>query len=78
MNEHTPEDVEQLNSRLVELESRFMHLERTLEELNQVLLQQHRQVELLKRAMEKLDAQLTAVEGADIARTPEEDRPPHY
>jgi uncharacterized coiled-coil protein SlyX len=78
MSERSPADFDQVNSRVVELESRFMHLERTMEELNQVLLLQQRQVESLKRAMEKLDGQLDTMAGADTARTPEEERPPHY
>jgi SlyX protein len=64
-----------MESRIVELEVRFMHQERLLEELSAVLLDQG-------RSLERLRAEVTALR-ARVASGPEEqapdnERPPHY
>ena len=64
-----------MESRIVELEVRFMHQERLLEELSAVLLDQG-------RSLERLRVEVTALR-ARVASGPEEqapdiERPPHY
>jgi SlyX protein len=66
-------------ARLTELETRYTHLQRTLEELDRVVISQARQIEQLERKAALLAGQLTAL----VERTPEErsledDKPPHY
>jgi uncharacterized coiled-coil protein SlyX len=59
--------------RLVELETRYMHLERQFEELSGVVARQQTQIDgLLKRLGEAL-ARI-----GEMGSSPPNDRPPHY
>ncbi|MEX2114877.1 MAG: SlyX family protein [Pirellulales bacterium] len=69
----------QLHARVVELEVLFTHLQRTLADLDQVALAQQKQIAKLERAVASLRGELDGLAGAaQEARTPEEEKPPHY
>jgi uncharacterized coiled-coil protein SlyX len=68
-----------LNDRLVRLETSILQLEHDVEQLNESLVAQHRAIEALRVAVERLEWRLDR-EGAarPETRDPEEERPPHY
>lgn len=70
---------DRMESRLVELETLTMYLQRTLGELDQVVLAQQKRIEGLEREIARLKSGLDAVSGsiADV-RDPAEEKPPHY
>jgi uncharacterized coiled-coil protein SlyX len=72
-----------MTSRRIDLEERFLFVERELEELSRVVARQGLVIEQLEA--EVLELRRTAAPGgqdagsdSDTARTLEEDRPPHY
>jgi uncharacterized coiled-coil protein SlyX len=68
----TPED------RLVALELLVTHLERDLGTLNSVLLEQRKELEALKRKIDRLDDRVTRLAEEEEPRNPAAERPPHY
>ncbi len=62
-----------LEDRLVELEIRYTHLERTLDELGGVVLEQQRIIDGLVKRL----AELTGRVG-ELGDAQTNDRPPHY
>jgi uncharacterized coiled-coil protein SlyX len=64
--------------RVVALESLVTHLERELATLNAVLLEQQKEIEALKRLINRLDDRVTHLTDEEEPRDPEEERPPHY
>ena len=77
-----PDPVEGLQSalaRIVELETLYTHLQRTLGELDQVILAQQRQIETLSQRITSLAGDLNRLAGSEPeVRKPEDERPPHY
>jgi uncharacterized coiled-coil protein SlyX len=75
---------EQDEQRLVELELRYMRLERTVEELSDVLADQARTITLLSRELSNIRTGLKSEgsgQAGDLLSGPadaERDRPPHY
>jgi uncharacterized coiled-coil protein SlyX len=75
---------EQDEQRLVELELRYMRLERTVEELSDVLADQARTIALLSRQLSSIRTGLKnegSGQAGDLLSGPadaEHDRPPHY
>jgi uncharacterized coiled-coil protein SlyX len=65
--------MEPLEARLVDLELRFMKLERYAQELSDVVAEQHRRIEALSAETKRLRSQAAQEEPA----VPN-DRPPHY
>jgi SlyX protein len=65
-----------LEARVDALETLAAHQERTIEELNQVIADQWKEIEALKRRLARLDDQLRDVEAGLPA--PPNQRPPHY
>lgn len=63
--------------RLIALEERLAHQDRTIEELSAVITGQWREIDRLKRQLAMIDDQIAAVE--QLARTGKaEPPPPHY
>jgi SlyX protein len=68
-----------LESRVVEMEVLFTHLQRTLGELDQVVLRQQKQIEALERTAKNLGESLGQLSaGPPEERKPEDEKPPHY
>ena len=66
-------------ARLVELETLYTHLQRTLGELDQVVLAQQRQIDTLSQRIASLAGDLNRLAGSEAeVRKPEDERPPHY
>ena len=63
-------------ARFVDLEMRYMHLERTVEELSDVVAAQSRMVEALVREVSQVTSRMKGV--LDANATPGTEKPPHY
>lgn len=61
-----------MEERLVELETRYTHLERHLDELGQVVFEQQKTIDRLTKELALLSQRLSGVDGAPG------ERPPHY
>ena len=65
--------------RLTELESRYMHLQRTVDDLNEIVIGQSLRIESLERRLERMLGYVSALTArAAETGTPEDERPPHY
>jgi uncharacterized coiled-coil protein SlyX len=77
-----PEPAEGLQpalARIVELETLYTHLQRTLGELDQAVLDQQRQIDTLSKRINSLAGDLNRLAGSEPeVRKPEDERPPHY
>ncbi len=77
-----PEPAENLRpelARIVELETLYTHLQRTLGELDQAVLDQQRQIDTLSKRVSSLAGDLNRLAGSEPeVRKPEDERPPHY
>jgi uncharacterized coiled-coil protein SlyX len=79
MSNDARRDQERLPQRVVELETLFTHLQRTVNELDQVVRSQQKHLESLERAIHALRAELGTLSGAlHQVPKPEDERPPHY
>ncbi len=67
-----------METRLTELESRYMHQERTIQELNEAVYRQEQIIDRLEREVRELREQLTFILPALTRSTAEEEPPPHY
>jgi uncharacterized coiled-coil protein SlyX len=67
----TSEDVERL-------ESKIAFLERANNDLSDVVYRQHLEIQALRAKLETLSERLGSMSGPGEARTPEDERPPHY
>jgi SlyX protein len=69
-----------MDTRLVDLESKFAFLEQTVDDLNDVVLEQGREIERLRRQVAELESRVATKpeEGAESEADPLEERPPHY
>ena len=63
---------------LEKLETQIAYLERTTAELSDVVFRQHRDIENLRSQMLALATRMDTMRVETEARTPEEERPPHY
>lgn len=67
------------DERLIRLETTLMQLEHDVEQLNESLVAQHRSLEALRVAVERLEWRLDRDNASPPeTRDPEEERPPHY
>jgi uncharacterized coiled-coil protein SlyX len=67
------------DERLVRLETALMQLEHDVEQLNASLVAQHRSLEALRVAVERLEWRLDRDSaGPPETRDPEDEKPPHY
>lgn len=60
------------------LELKLAFLERANAELSDVVYRQHKELEGLRESVRVLAEKLDARHGAEAARRPEDERPPHY
>jgi SlyX protein len=63
---------------LEQIETKIAFLESANAELSDVVFRQHREIETLRAQIAALAARIEAVQPEAGARTPEEERPPHY
>lgn len=71
-------DTPPLSVRIVEVESLVTHLQRDIELLNGALLDQQRQIDALRRIIERLDERVARLAEDEEPRDLIEERPPHY
>ncbi len=69
---------EDMESRMIALEMRFMPQESTIEELNKVVISHQKAIEVLTRELELLKKQVQAASPSLIRDASEETPPPHY
>lgn len=62
-----------MESRVVDLEIRYSHLEKQLAELNQVVFEQQKTIELLQQQLVALRTRVTG-----MGEPMENEKPPHY
>lgn len=67
-----------MDARLEALESKIAYLERAMNELSDVVYRQHNDIMALQAQVKALRDRLSAPQLDESARTPEQDRPPHY
>lgn len=67
-----------MGTRLVELEERLAHQEAAIDELTRTVLQQQRDMRVLRDRLQRLEQQVRATTGAEVASPHEESPPPHY
>lgn len=66
----------ELDDRVTELELRFMAQQELVQQLNDALVAQQRELDTLRRAVQKLGRKLEAMPG-EVENDPNE-KPPHY
>lgn len=69
-----------MDPRIVEIETKFAFLEETVDQLNEVILDQGREIERLKRLLKELEGRVATKHdgGPEESLDPLEERPPHY
>ncbi len=67
-----------MEERLTDLESRYMHQERTIQELLETVYRQQQELDRLQREVEELREQLQIALPSLVKRPEEEEPPPHY
>ena len=63
---------------LEQIETKIAFLERANAELSDVVFRQHREIEALHARINALVERFEAAQSDERARTPEDERPPHY
>ena len=63
---------------LEQIETKIAFLERANAELSDVVFRQHREIEALRARLNALIERFDAARSAEPARSPEDERPPHY
>ncbi len=66
------------DDRLVRIETAILHLEHDVQQLNDSLVAQHRAIEALRVAVERLEWRLDREGPTPETRDPEAEKPPHY
>jgi SlyX protein len=64
-----------MEQRIIDVEVKIAFLEETLDTLNDVLLEQSKTLEQLKRKLDRLEQRVGSA-GEDVG--PQDERPPHY
>jgi SlyX protein len=77
MNAQPSESQSPLSERVVELETLYAHLERTVADLSEVVLAQQRELDALGKKAATLEAELASTTDPEV-RKPEDEKPPHY
>jgi SlyX protein len=62
---------------LEEVQSKIAYLEHAMAELGDVVFRQHREIQALETRLKSLQERLEGAP-ADVTRSPEQERPPHY
>ena len=79
MTNEFSETLAKLSDRNHELESRYTHLQRTVETLNEVVIEQGKKIDRLEQRVAELVKQLgTVMDREHEPRSLEEEKPPHY
>ena len=79
MNSDMSDAALRLEARFSDLESRYTHVQRTVEEMNAVVIEQEKRIDTLERKVALLAGQLGSLaERETEPRTLEDDKPPHY
>jgi uncharacterized coiled-coil protein SlyX len=63
---------------LEEMQTKIAFLERASTELSDVVFRQHLEIQALQARLQALIERLSSAASDDMARTPEQERPPHY
>jgi SlyX protein len=63
---------------LEQVQSKIAYLEHAVAELSDVVFRQHKQIEALELQLKAMRERLDGVRSDEAARTPEQERPPHY
>jgi uncharacterized coiled-coil protein SlyX len=67
------------SDRIIEIESALMHLTHDVEAMQQAIVRQQREVDAIRRTLERLQAAWEGDEGlAPETRDPAAEKPPHY
>jgi len=67
------------SDRIIEIESALMHLTHDVEAMQQAIVRQQREVDTIRRTLERLQAAWEREEGATLeTRDPAAEKPPHY
>ncbi len=65
-------------ARVISLELLVTHLERDLGSLNSAILDQQREIEMLKRVISRLEERIARMGEDDESPSADDERPPHY
>lgn len=63
---------------LEQVQSKIAYLEQAVAELSDVVFRQHKEIGALQLQLTTLKERLDSARSEDTARTPEQERPPHY
>ena len=63
---------------LEQVQSKIAYLEHAVAELSDVVFRQHKQIEALELQLKVMRERLDGARPDEAARTPEQERPPHY
>jgi SlyX protein len=63
---------------LEQIQSKIAYLERAINELSDVVFRQHNEMKALEAQLKAMKERLGAAPFDETARTPDQERPPHY
>ena len=66
------------DDRLMDIETKLAFQEHTVEELNKVVIEQQKEIDRLKNAVEYLLDKMELLVDTNMERAPADDKPPHY
>jgi len=70
---------EDINNRLIEIETKLAYQEDLLQSLNTILIEQRNMMDFLAKRVEKVQSELEAVaESSQFSNKPDDELPPHY
>lgn len=67
-----------MESRIIDLETRYAHQDASIDELTQIVLRQQAQIEQVLGELEQIKSLLQDLTPSNIASQNEETPPPHY
>lgn len=70
--------IENLETRITELESTLMHFQKEHDELNGVVLENAQKLEQMALLIKQLTNRVDSAADGESTRNPEDDKPPHY
>lgn len=71
---HTASEIQ---THLIELETKISHQEMSIDELKQVVFEQHSTIERLEKSLKRLTDRLEGIDGGPVVG-PGNEKPPHY
>jgi len=66
------------DDRLMDIETKLAFQEHTMDELNSVVIEQQREIDRLKNAVEYLLDKVVQIADTRMERAPSNEKPPHY